>query len=111
LGKAIEVFFLLPRQLDGDEDADMQPERFLVDGGDIARDHAALFHQLDAAMAGRNRQADLVGQLLHGAPAVGLQQAENLAVDGVEGVHWYELAGMGPEVVIYPNNPGYVAII
>ena len=35
-GEAIEVFFLLPRQLDRDEDADMQAERFLVDGGDIA---------------------------------------------------------------------------
>jgi hypothetical protein len=40
-----------------------------------------------------------------------LQQAENLAVDGVEGGHWDELAEMGLEVVIYPNNPGYVAII
>jgi hypothetical protein len=40
-----------------------------------------------------------------------LQQAENFAVDGVEGVHWYGLAGMGSEAVIYPNNSGYVAII
>ena len=73
----------------------MQAERFLVDGGDIAGDHAALFQQLDAAMAGRDRQADLVGELLHGGAAVGLQQAEDFAVDGVERVHWDKLWYMG----------------
>src|SRR6202040_1151261 len=40
--ETIEVLLLLPRQFDRDEDADMQPKRFLVDGGDVARDHAAL---------------------------------------------------------------------
>ncbi len=69
----------------------MQPQRFLVDGRDVARDHAALFQQLDPAMAGRHRQPDLVGEFLHGHAAVGLQQAQDLAVDGVEGRHWYEL--------------------
>jgi hypothetical protein len=34
-------------------------------------------------MARRDRQADLVGELLHRGAAVGLQQAEDLAVDGV----------------------------
>jgi hypothetical protein len=42
-------------------------------------------------MAGRDRKADLVGEFLHGHPAVGLQQAEDFAVDGIEDVHWYEL--------------------
>ena len=41
--------------------------------------------------------------------AVGLQQAEDLAVDGVEGVHWNELWQMGPKVGFYPNIVGYVA--
>src|SRR5437588_182987 len=76
--KSVEVLFLLPRQLDRDEDADMQPQRFLVDGRDVARDDAALFKKLDPAVAGRHGQADLVGELLHGHAAVGLQQAENL---------------------------------
>ena len=68
-----------------------RPERFLVDGRDIARDHAALFQEFDPAMAGRDREADLVGEFLHGGAAVGLQQAEDFAVDGVEGVHWDKL--------------------
>ncbi len=61
----------------------MQAERFLVDGRDIARDHAALFQKLYAAMARRDRETDLVGEFLHGGAAVGLQQAEDLAVDGI----------------------------
>ena len=68
-----------------------RPQRFLVDGGDIAADDAALFQQFDPAVAGRHRQADLVGELLHGDAAVGLQLAQDLAVDGVEGGHWNEL--------------------
>ena len=111
LGKTVEVFFLLPRQLDRDEDADMQAERFLVDGGDVARDHAALFHELDAAMARRHRQADLVGEFLHGGAAVGLQQAEDFAVDGVERVHWDKLWIMDAGVGFYPNLWGFVARI
>jgi len=89
----------------------MQAERLLVDGRYIARDHAARFQELDAAMARRNRQADLVGKLLHRHPAVGLQQAENFAVDGVEGLHWYKLWVMGSIVGIYPNFGRYVATI
>jgi len=61
----------------------MQAERFLVDGRDIAGDDAAFFQKLDPAMARRDRQADLVGELLHGGAAVGLQQAQDLAVDGI----------------------------
>src|ERR1700675_1831068 len=107
--KTVEILFLLPRQLDRDEDADMQAERLLVDGRDVARDHAALLQQLHPAMARRHRQADLVGQLLHGHAAVGLQQAEDLAVNGVEGVHWDKLGLWGVGLVIYPNIWGYVA--
>ena len=60
-------------------------------------------------MAGRHRQADLVGEFLHGHPAVGLQQAENLAVDGVEGGHWDELMVWREFVGNYPNIGRYVA--
>ncbi len=35
LGETFEVFFFLPRQFDRDEDVDMQPQRLLVDGGDV----------------------------------------------------------------------------
>src|SRR6185437_1732705 len=111
LGKAVEVLFLLPRQFDRDEDADMQPERFLVDGGDVTRDHAALLQKPDPAVARRDREADLVGELLYGHAAVGLEQAEDFAVDGVEGVHWYKLMVMGVRLVVYPNIAGYVARI
>jgi len=62
-------------------------------------------------MARRDRQADLVGELLHGGAAVGLQQAEDLAVDGIKRVHWDKLWLAGSEVVIYPNLPRYVAKI
>src|SRR6266404_6321009 len=54
LGEPVEVFLLLPRQLDRNEHADMQAERLLVDGGDIARDHAAFFEELYPAMARRD---------------------------------------------------------
>src|ERR1035437_1048573 len=111
LGEPLEVFLFLPRELDRDEYAYMQAERFLVDGRDIARDHAALFQKLDPAMARRHRQADLVGELLHGGAAVGLQQAEDFAVDGVQRVHLDELWFSGSEVGIYPNFQMYVARI
>jgi hypothetical protein len=87
----------------------MQAQRLLVDGRDIARDYAALFQQLHPAMAGRDRQADLVGELLHGHAAVGLEQAEYLAVDGVEGGHWDKLMVCGVVLVFYPNFLGYAA--
>src|SRR6202795_3079484 len=111
LGKTIEVLLLLPRQLDRDEDADMQAERFLVDGCDIARDHAARFQQFHPAMARRYRQADLVGQFLHGHAAVGLQQAEDFAVDGVERLHWNKLGYEGEALEFYTNNRRYGAKI
>jgi hypothetical protein len=60
-------------------------------------------------VTGRHGKANLVGELLHGHAAVGLQQAEDFAVDGVEGVHWNELWQMGPKVGFYPNIAGYVA--
>jgi hypothetical protein len=109
--EAVEVLLLLPSELDRDEDADMETERFLVDGGDVAADHAALLEQLDAAMAGRDRQPDLVRQLLHRHAAVGLQQAEDLAVDSVEGRHWNELVNWSRRVGIYPKYPTDVARI
>src|SRR5712672_1488716 len=89
----------------------MQAERFLVDGGDIARDHAALFQKFDAAMAWRDRQTNLVGEFLHGGAAVGLQQAEDFAVDGIQRVHWDRLSSEGSGLVIYPNSRRYVARI
>jgi hypothetical protein len=62
-------------------------------------------------MAGRHRQADLFGEFLHGHAAVGLQQAEDLAVNGVEGVHWDETMVWRLGVGFYPNIGVYVAII
>src|ERR1700676_1327848 len=111
LGKPVEVFLFLPRQFYRDEDADMEPQRFLVDGRDIARDHAALLQQFDPSVAWRHRQADLVGQFLHGGAAVGLQQAEDFTVDGIQGVHWDKLCLAGFGLVIYPNLARYVARI
>ena len=67
--------------------------------------------KLDPAVAGRHREADLFGEFLHGHAAVGLQQAEDLAVDGVESMHWDELSGWSQIVVIYPNIRLYVARI
>ena len=55
-------------------------------------------------------RGDLRAEILAGL-ARRLAVSKGWGADGVEGVHWYELAGMGSEVVIYPNNSGYVAII
>src|ERR1700722_17243304 len=111
LGKAVEVFLLLPRQLDRDEDADVEAQGFLVDGCDIARDHAALFQQLDPAVAGGDRQPDLVGEFGHGEAAVGLQQAEDFTVDGIKLMHWDKLWLFHWMVGIYPNFRMYAAKI
>ena len=89
----------------------MEPERFLVDSRDVTGDDAALFQQLDPAVAGRHREADLFGEFLHGHAAVGLQQAEDLAVDGVEGLHWDELGVWRLDMGFYPNIWVYVARI
>ena len=51
------------------------------------------------------------GEFGHGDAAVGLQQREDLAVDGVEGMHWDKLRLLDFRVVIYPNFAGYVAKI
>jgi len=90
---------------------DMQPQRLLVDGGDVAGDDAALFEKFHPAVARRDRQADLVGELLHGGAAIGLQQGEDLAVDGIQGMHWDKLWLEGSGLVFYPNSGGYVAEI
>src|SRR5262249_41633389 len=87
-GEAIEVLFLLPCELDRDEDADMKSARFLVDGGNVARDYAALLEKLHPAVAGRDRKPDPVRKLLHGYAAVRLQQRKDFPVDGVERRHW-----------------------
>jgi hypothetical protein len=42
-------------------------------------------------MAGRDREPDLVGELLHGDAAVGLQMTEDFSVDGIELRHWDKL--------------------
>ena len=62
-------------------------------------------------MAWRNRKPDLVGKLGHGHAAVGLQQEQDFAVDGVEGMHWDESREMEKEVVGYPNLGRYGAKI
>src|SRR5712664_660084 len=109
--EAVEILLLLPRELDRDEDADMQPQRLLVDGRDVAGDDAALFEQFDAAVARRHREPDLVGEFLHGDAAVGLQQRENLAVDGVEGVHWDKPCQIEARLIKYTNMGGQSAKI
>src|SRR6185503_12180961 len=102
LGKPVQIFLLLARQFDRDEDADMQPKRLLVDGRDIARDHAALFEKLHAAMARRNREANLLGKLLHRGAAITLQNIQDLAVDGIQALHWNKLGIAGVSLVTYP---------
>ena len=81
----------------------MQADRFLIDACNIARDHAALFKELDAAMAGRDRQPDLVGEFSHRDAAVGLKDGEDFAVDGVEVGHWDEVTKNGQDVAKYTN--------
>ena len=87
----------------------MQPQRLLVDGRDVARDDAAFLEQFDPAMAGRHRQPDLIGQLLHGQPAVVLEVAEDFSVDGVECGHWDEPVVFTDRLVRYPNMGWYCA--
>jgi hypothetical protein len=51
------------------------------------------------------------GEFGHGHAAVGLQQREDFAVDGIEGNHWDEPHKMKARVVKYPNSGGYSAKI
>ena len=53
---------------------------------------ARLFEPLDPAQHCAGRQADLLGQLVVSGPAIGLERAQELPVNLVQGVHGYKFA-------------------
>ena len=71
-----------------DADADVrghgEADRLGRDVGAVAADDAALLERADAAKALRRREMDARGEVDVGDPAFGLDDFENLAVDGVE---------------------------
>ena len=62
-----------------------RPDRGGVDVGVVAADHAGALERAHAAQARRGREADALGQLDVGEPPVGLQLAEDCAI---EPIHW-----------------------
>ncbi len=62
-------------------------------------------------MTGRDREPDFLGEFGHGDAAIGLQMAEDFAVDGVQGMHWYEPLVWWLVLGNYPKTSGYAAKI
>lgn len=81
----LDAAFVVAGQVNVRERADMEPELLAVEEGGVALDHARLLHVLDAAPARRAGEADLIGDLLHGAARVELQQAKDFLRKGIEG--------------------------
>jgi len=75
------------RQRDVDEGDQVEAERFAGKVGVIARDHLFLLQPHPPPRALRGRQADEVGQLLVGQPAVVLQRGQHFEVEGVHRGH------------------------
>ena len=71
------------RQRDVDEGDQVEAERFAGEVGVIARDHLLLLQPHPPPRALRGRQADEIGQLLVGQPAVVLQRGQHFEVEGV----------------------------
>ena len=77
--------------LDRDEDRDAEPELVLIDQRDAPLDHAVGLEPLDALPARRRGQPDPAADLGDRERGILLQEAENLAVDGVHA----EASGFG----------------
>ena len=71
-------------QSDGHIGDEADPQFRWLEHGAIAADDAIGLQPLQPAQAGRHRQADQFRQLHHGDAAIGLQRAEDFAVDIVE---------------------------
>ena len=69
---------------DADDRRDRQAERLRIEVEPVAADHAGLLQSLDALAHRRSRHADLARQLGHRLARIGLQQAQQFEVLGVE---------------------------
>ena len=76
---------VLERQLDVHGDLEAAADRRRVDVGVVAADHAGALERPHAAQARRGREPDALGQLDVREPPVGLQVAQDCAI---EGIHW-----------------------
>ena len=65
------------RQVNMRQRAHMESQLLPIEQRRVALDHPRLLHVLDPPPARRARQADLVGNFLHGAACVQLQQAQD----------------------------------
>jgi len=79
-----ERIVVLPLKRDLDEDVDAQPDRFGIDHGTIAADHAGRFEALDPTRAGGRRQADARGKIDGREPPILRQDTDDLAVEGIQ---------------------------
>ena len=66
-------------------DLEAAADRGRVDVGVVAADHAGLLERADAAQARGRREPHALGQLDVREAPVGLQMAQNCAI---EGIHW-----------------------
>src|SRR6185436_7841117 len=73
----------------GHEGGEAQPDAVALQHGAVGFDVALALQALDAAQAGRGRQADALGELVVAQPAVGLQRGDDSRVDGVECRFWH----------------------
>ncbi len=86
---------------DLDKGGDAEPDRFRIDHGAIAGDHAVGFQRLQAARAGRWRQAHPRGQLHRRHAAVTGERRDDLAVETVD---LHEFTSHGVIVQVYVRN-------
>ena len=75
---------VLPLERNLDKDVDAEPHRLGIDPRAIAPDHAGRLQPLDAAGAGRGRQADAVGELDRGQPPVLRQHAVDPEIEPIK---------------------------
>ena len=85
--KFLGVVGRVGRERDVDEGDQVEAERFAREVGVIARDHLLLLQPHPPPRALRGRQADEIGQLLVGQPAVVLQRGQHFEVEGVDRDH------------------------
>ena len=71
------------RRLDLHEDGEAEPDLLGRHQRDALQDHPGLLELLDALPAGRLRKPDAVGELRDRDVRVGLQDGEDLPVDGI----------------------------
>ena len=82
-----DVLHGLARQRDLDKNVERPVDQIWVQHGNVPLNNAGTFQRLDPSMASRGRQANTLGDVRGGLPAVVLEFAENQAVNGIDVIH------------------------